>query len=421
MDADKRLTALKKAYADIILNTAKEAAARIMVSERKSLRFQHELSVAKEEALQMLLRLKQMMDSKISEAEMTSLSQQRKIEEVEAQLQEAEDIVRDLREELREVQAELEKVTNNKVQHHLDECDTTPQEETSEENRLNISQSIIFPAPLSQHESIIASDVKNSTSNLRYEGLKCCSDNDSCMGNSYVHSHYLPSTIMRSKEPDLYRNGCTQRIRAFERNLLDGELSLSRHSDDVKSETREDEGGKGIYMTSTHKADNMFNIENELVLEDKSWCQFPAIKPFRRKRSIRFKKITSSSCRYLLDQVMKRDQPSDPSCFKTHPSPVNNNAQCGKDLYEMAPRSSSDTTEMGMQRECAEATESEAEFVKAGSVQNTIDKDKVLVDKLVLMRQESGTADSSWDQVYRIDVEKVDVPLVNSESKPDRN
>lgn len=62
----QRLTALKKAYADIILNTAKEAAARIMVSERKALRFQHELQVAKEEALRMLLRLKQMMDSKVS-------------------------------------------------------------------------------------------------------------------------------------------------------------------------------------------------------------------------------------------------------------------------------------------------------------------------------------------------------------------
>lgn len=56
---------MKKAYADIILNTAKEAAARIMVSERKALRFQHELQVAKEEALRMLLRLKQMMDSKV--------------------------------------------------------------------------------------------------------------------------------------------------------------------------------------------------------------------------------------------------------------------------------------------------------------------------------------------------------------------
>ena len=61
----QRLMALKKAYADIILNTAKEAAGRIMASERKALRFQHDLGVAKEQGLQMLLRLKHMMDSKV--------------------------------------------------------------------------------------------------------------------------------------------------------------------------------------------------------------------------------------------------------------------------------------------------------------------------------------------------------------------
>lgn len=61
----QKLTALKKAYADIILNTAKEAAARIMVSERKAQRYQRELFAAKDESLRMLLRLKQMLDSKV--------------------------------------------------------------------------------------------------------------------------------------------------------------------------------------------------------------------------------------------------------------------------------------------------------------------------------------------------------------------
>lgn len=57
--------ALKKAYADIILNTAKEAAARIMVSERKAMRYQRELFAAKENSLRMLLRLKEMLDTKV--------------------------------------------------------------------------------------------------------------------------------------------------------------------------------------------------------------------------------------------------------------------------------------------------------------------------------------------------------------------
>ncbi|KAI3952225.1 hypothetical protein MKW98_005920 [Papaver atlanticum] len=62
----EKLGSLKKAYADIILNTAKEAAARIMVSERKAYRFQQELCAAKQEGLDMLLRLKQITDSKKS-------------------------------------------------------------------------------------------------------------------------------------------------------------------------------------------------------------------------------------------------------------------------------------------------------------------------------------------------------------------
>lgn len=61
----QKLTALKKAYADIILNTAKEAAARVIVSEKKAVRLQRELLYTKEEALRMLLRLKQTYDSKV--------------------------------------------------------------------------------------------------------------------------------------------------------------------------------------------------------------------------------------------------------------------------------------------------------------------------------------------------------------------
>ena len=59
------MVALKKAYAEIILNTAKEAAARVMQSEKKALRFQHDLRTTKDEALRMLIRFKQIMDSKV--------------------------------------------------------------------------------------------------------------------------------------------------------------------------------------------------------------------------------------------------------------------------------------------------------------------------------------------------------------------
>ncbi|KAM0072222.1 hypothetical protein Hdeb2414_s0001g00034001 [Helianthus debilis subsp. tardiflorus] len=65
MDADERLMALKKAYADIILNMEKEAAKRIMVSEQKAVWLEYELKISKEDAVQMLMRVKQMMDCKV--------------------------------------------------------------------------------------------------------------------------------------------------------------------------------------------------------------------------------------------------------------------------------------------------------------------------------------------------------------------
>ncbi|URE30363.1 Potassium transporter, partial [Musa troglodytarum] len=63
-DDAERMAALKRAYADIILNTAKESAARILASERKVRQLQRSLSLTKEDSLAMLLRLKAIMDSK---------------------------------------------------------------------------------------------------------------------------------------------------------------------------------------------------------------------------------------------------------------------------------------------------------------------------------------------------------------------
>ncbi|MFS7938913.1 hypothetical protein Hanom_Chr05g00445421 [Helianthus anomalus] len=109
MDADERFMALKKACVDIILNTEKEVAKRIMVSEWKVVPLEYELKVGKEDVAQMLMRVKQMMDCKISEAVVASCTREKKIEELDAQLQKVVDIVKDLKEELRSVESEVER------------------------------------------------------------------------------------------------------------------------------------------------------------------------------------------------------------------------------------------------------------------------------------------------------------------------
>ncbi|KAI9087504.1 hypothetical protein K1719_030374 [Acacia pycnantha] len=290
MEDSEKLTALKKAYADIILNTAKEAAARIMSSESRGMRFQRELVSTKEEALRMLLRLKQMLDSKVSEAEITSLNQQKKIEELEAQLQEAEEIVRDLRAELREVQAELEKVRINQIHSPVEQ--NMEGENAAEEKQLlnRLYDESIYSVPVSQFESAATFDSRNSTLNGTSESSMCCVSHDhkNCC---YIHNPEFASIVIRRKESELCRNGFTQRIRAFERSLFDGNISLSGNVDDVQNGAivRGDEG-EVISVTTNSETDNVFEVEkpDELrVVDDAdnvkvSFCRNKETKPKRK-------------------------------------------------------------------------------------------------------------------------------------------
>nr|XP_043614465.1 uncharacterized protein LOC122586541 [Erigeron canadensis] len=231
MDADERLMELKKAYADIILNTAKEAATRIMVSEKKAVQFEYELKNSKDDAVRMLTRLKQMMDSKIREAAMTSCTQQKKIEELEAQLQEAEDIVKDLREELRAVETELGRFSQLKKLKHPVQADNTINREP-----------ITFPP--SEVQPNLYVDQTNKSQRL-YNSLFP-------LKKSLIANIDLPSIILRSKETELYRNACTQRIRACEQTTSDTKVSYSVQTN-------------GINPKSIIKEDKV--IEKDIVLE----------------------------------------------------------------------------------------------------------------------------------------------------------
>ncbi|KAL0014182.1 hypothetical protein SO802_001251 [Lithocarpus litseifolius] len=188
------MEALKKAYAEIILNTAKEAAARVMQSERKALRFQHDLRATKDEALRMLTRFKQLIDSKTAEAEMTSLNQQRKIDELEAQLNEAEDVIADLRTEVKHVWDKLEKVKRSQAK----ALNGRTRKEDASSREITAAQLMIPPPPSSSaSETVTTSDLKNAPLD------------------------------QKSKEPEPYIYGFTHRTHACERNLPDGIVPTS--------------------------------------------------------------------------------------------------------------------------------------------------------------------------------------------------
>lgn len=226
----QRMLALKKAYADIILNTAKEAAARVLVSERKVHRFQQDLFSTKDEALSMLLRLKQMMDSKMNEAEKTSMSQQRRIVELEEQLNEAEQIIVDLRAELNQVQDVLEKMRKKQVwplngQISLEDVH-------SHENKLITSEPLSSSPSDSGPQVITTADMTSAPLDARILDNGCCNakmtlieeSSGPHLENDNPDNPNFTCKMVRSENAEQDRNGCTQRTCAFEEDSLDGEL-----------------------------------------------------------------------------------------------------------------------------------------------------------------------------------------------------
>ncbi|KAK4393053.1 hypothetical protein Sango_1776100 [Sesamum angolense] len=115
MTEAEKMEELKRAYAEMILNTAKEAAARVMAAEIGARRLEQDLVSTKEEGARMLLRLKQIIHVKTKEAENSLLSQQRRLYELESQLNEAEGIILDLRAELNQAQERLDEAKRHKL------------------------------------------------------------------------------------------------------------------------------------------------------------------------------------------------------------------------------------------------------------------------------------------------------------------
>ena len=78
---------------------------------------------------------------------------------------------------------------------------------------------------------------------------------------------------MRSKEPELYQNGCTQRIQAPEKNLLNGGLPHENMIDQyslIKNESVIEIDGKdeGLHTILSLKAKDMDRMKNLAKLED---------------------------------------------------------------------------------------------------------------------------------------------------------
>lgn len=243
---------------------------------------------------------------------MTSLKQERKIEELEAQLHEAEDIITDLRSELKQAWGELERVNTNQVQPLNGQ--TTRVDALFSENAT--------PEPIT-HSPSVSGDQTSPTSGLenipaiRVLDHKECNELEqteqlsvSDLDNFYAPVSDFDSIIMRSKEPELLRNGCTQRVRAFERNSFDGKLLPSGYEDNHNSHRKNEliikaSDKEGSCNLPSFRDNGMEVVKNQSIGETKTPVKVRTI----RKRKTQFGKAkTSRHCRP--SQLMRSCQPS---------------------------------------------------------------------------------------------------------------
>ncbi|XP_023523812.1 uncharacterized protein LOC111787938 [Cucurbita pepo subsp. pepo] len=309
-DEEQKMEALKKAYADIILNTVKEAATRVLVSEREARYLQQDLSSFKDESLRLLLRLKNMVDSKMREAEITSLCQRRKVEELEAKLHEAEDVITDLRIQLKEAQFQLEKEKKDKMQ---------PLEGMIMNKITLSSQSILEPdssCPSSSELQTVSSNLRNTKmekiAHAVHDSVPKSVEHSSVSQVDIVHAHDSDSSsmVVRTKERRSYGKRCTQRIRALERNYLDYSLPLGIDVKDnqvleekeplVKKKAKE-EGG---LSTRIGKTDIGKRVHGAVLKR--------SVKLHTLRRTSQFGKCKTGSCRLHGSQLTK---PHYPSCI----------------------------------------------------------------------------------------------------------
>ncbi|XP_042458106.1 uncharacterized protein LOC122042183 [Zingiber officinale] len=210
-DEAQRMTALKRAYADIIFNTTKESATRILASERRALQLQQNLSLVKEESLAMLLRLKAIMEAKITESEKANLSQVKKIQELEVELREANDKIHYLKSEVRRLNSELDRKSDIETK-FIDE--KKPGSSVSCK-KYNIREDI-YKSGSRLHSPNGLKIIKNSSRYFtkdvtRHEPMK-----NLVRSNHYGGNLDFASVTQSNKEPEFYRDGCIHRTQAFE-------------------------------------------------------------------------------------------------------------------------------------------------------------------------------------------------------------
>ncbi|KAI4375299.1 hypothetical protein MLD38_013183 [Melastoma candidum] len=273
-DDSENLAALKRAYAEMILNTAREAASRVADADRRAAGFHRELCFARDEAVRMLVKLKHMLDAKTVEAETTIAKKQEQIEELEAQLEEAESKILDLRMELEYVRDELEvEKAKNNIQSSENKSSSGGD---LPHHRLNSLEPIVPYLSDSELNSAVNQHIKERLMNDRETVQMSCNGIDPVRQladpspeGAVDQKTDLAAMVIGRKEREPYRNGFTQRVRAFEGHLLQGTLGCKLNCGSC------DKGENGMHSFSqprnleTAKVIPLQNLERPAIMRKK--------------------------------------------------------------------------------------------------------------------------------------------------------
>uniref|UniRef100_J3LE73 Flavin-containing monooxygenase n=1 Tax=Oryza brachyantha TaxID=4533 RepID=J3LE73_ORYBR len=228
-----RVEGMRKAYAEIMLNMAQESAARVLAAERRAAALAGGLAAAREDGVAALVRLKAIMEARIKEVESQSLAHIKKIKELQEQLHGAQDTVASLQFELQRSNSELEQARSTLAEERRKDL------RISDKISYNKNSSSASKKPLQDRlSSKSKSTAKEGGAVENVEILYRC-DSD------------LGSFMARTKNPELYRNGCTQRIRAIKQRSPSADTSNSKQISAVNSHSKTGKTGTDRNPCST--------------------------------------------------------------------------------------------------------------------------------------------------------------------------
>ncbi|XP_073294026.1 uncharacterized protein [Primulina huaijiensis] len=359
----EKMDALKRAYAEMILNTAREAASRVMASDLKARRLEQDLISTKEEAARMLLRLKQMIDRKKKEAEVTFINQQRKVDELECQLDEAEGIILELRAELNEAQEQLDQAKRRPVL-SLRQSENGKVSYTAAKD--NVSGYEQFTEPPVSGPELLTIDGKHFGLDKRSPDV-----NSEC----HIYSVDSHQNLTPIKETDVLGNGCTQAVHMTE-NTVSEDLPLGEKLDPFENSTNVER--MNIVESASASVENVPRGKSEDV---------SVVRRSIRKRKLKHWDEVMSACSHQFKKA--RLAISTLSCCKI--KKVRHSVESGDKLK------TDDKTQIVKNLDCAEENSND----ELRHNENPPDTDIELID--VLVKQDEHDVIFGLDSASKID------------------